>query len=196
MRRSAATVVCVCGADELVQVVARGLGAAANVTAIAGSPDLPATPADLARHTREVAEVYARASAAQSPYALCSADPLVGARDAWRRRFSAGLDDLEETCAATAPLPVELPDYYLLLHRGDPVAADTHDLELEWYAGLLRGLRHSRVVVLPANADPDVVTGRASAALAHLPAGPWWPDLPRLLQAVRLFVPGTMPAGV
>jgi hypothetical protein len=187
MRRGASTVVCVVGDHaDVVRRTARGLGDAANVVHVSGVPDNPSSPADVGAFDREVRAIYAKASAAQSPYAVCEADPLGAVREAWRRRFDRGEDVLEEFAGTVRP-DVELPDYYLLVHPPEP------DLGLEWYAGFLRELRPARVVLVTSDADPATVTGRASRALASLRAGPWWPPVREVVDAARVFVPRVAP---
>lgn len=185
MRAASSTIVCVAGERDAIASVLAKLDGVPNAAVVRGGPPDPATPADIAPFLREVRSLYDQAGARQTPYAVVEADPLAPVRDAWFRRFGPGPDVLEESAGAAAPASIELPDYYLVLH------APAADLELEWYAGLLRDTRPSRVVVVPTDAPPDVVARRAADTLGALPTGPLWPPARELIEAARRFVPAT-----
>lgn len=118
-----------------------------------------------------------------TPYLLHDADPLAWVADAWARRFqeegTAG--DLEvalaETLARWRARSLDLPDFYLLTdpERLSPVMR-------HWFLGLLGSAAPSRVA-----------TGRVGAPaveqLADLHAGPWWPDLDRVLAGIDRVLP-------
>jgi hypothetical protein len=133
--------------------------------------------------------MYDRAASGHAPYVVVDVDPLSPARDAWRRRYEEQTDVFEEFAAAVRLRPVELPDYYLLLAEPRP------SYDLEWYGGLLRELRPSRVLVVPTDADPPEVARRAKEALSQLPAGPWWPSVGEVIDSARHFVPRAPNAG-
>ena len=138
--------------------------------------------ADAAALDRAV-EAWEQARRTSTPYLLHDADPLAAVADAWARRFreqdTAG--DLEVTVAETLARwrarSLDLPDYYLL---SDPEGLDP--ILRHWFLGLLGSAAPTRVV-----------TGRAGAPvvdqLANLHAGPWWPDLDRVLAGLDRVLP-------
>jgi hypothetical protein len=148
---------------------------AANVRVL--RPDTDAAALDRAVMAWEIAR------RTNTPYLLHDADPLAWVADAWARRFqeegTAG--DLEvalaETLARWRARSLDLPDFYLLTdpERLSPVMR-------HWFLGLLGSAAPNRVA-----------TGRAGAPavekLADLHAGPWWPDLDRVLAGIDRVLP-------
>ena len=171
-RRTSTTVVAVVG--DAARAAVERLGVAANVVALVPPVDDP--PFD-----RAVA-AWHDAARAHSPYFVHDADPLAPVADAWVRLYDelGPRGELEvavaETLARWRPGSIELPDYYLALD------ADTWEpTRRHWYLGVLHAAAPARVVP---------VTGTdAEAALAHLGAGRWWPDLDQLLDGVDRVVP-------
>ena len=171
-QRTTTTVVAVVGTDATACV--EQLGRAANVVSVVVDADDP--PLD-----RAVA-AWTQAARGHSPYLVHDADPLAAVADAWVRRFDeeGPRGELEvavaETLARWRVGSIELPDYYLLLDAESWTATRRH-----WYLGVLHAAAPARVVP---------VTGTdAEAALAHLGAGRWWPDLDQLLDGVDRVVP-------
>ncbi len=118
-----------------------------------------------------------------APVTVHDADPLAAVVDAWVARFdgTGAAGDLEVQVGAAVAgwrgRSVELPDYYVLL---DPDAWDR--TRRHWYLGVL-------VAAAPARVVPVRSAEAAGPALANLPAGRWWPELPRLLADVDRRVP-------
>jgi len=187
-RRTSTTVIAVVGDAHLqsrhgagdARAAVERLGSAANVVALVPPVDDP--PLD-----RAVA-AWHDATRAHSPYFVHDADPLAAVADAWVRLYDehGPRGELEvavaETLARWRPGSIELPDYYLALD------ADTWEpTRRHWYLGVLHAAAPARVVP---------VTGTdAEAALGHLGAGRWWPDLDELLDGVDRVVPDQVGAG-
>jgi hypothetical protein len=176
VRKVGTTVVAVVGAARpSVEAVA----AAANVRGALPEADDP--PLD-----RAVA-AWSAARRAHRPYLLHDADPLAAVADAWvdvydRRGVRGDLDvAISSTLARWRAGSLELPDYYLV----DP--EELEPTRRHWYLGFLRDTAPARVVPVPGR--PEAL----AAALAHLRAGRWWPDLDRLLDGVEWVVPDRAP---
>ena len=173
-RRTSTTVIAVVGDGDDVRAAVERLGVAANVVALV-------PPIDDGPLERAVA-AWHDAARAHSPYFVHDADPLAAVADAWVRLYDehGPRGELEvavaETLARWRPGSIELPDYYLALDADTWVPTRRH-----WYLGVLHAAAPARVVP---------VTGiDAEAALAHLGAGRWWPDLDQLLDGVDRVVP-------
>jgi hypothetical protein len=173
VQRSAATVVALVGSGAAGLVP--GLARAGRVRAVVVDPALP--PLERAVAAQE------RASGAGATLAVHDADPLAAVVEAWVRLYDSTGAAGELEVAREAVIgrwrarAVDRPDYYLLL---DPDAWDR--TRRHWYLGVLSAAAPSRV--LPLRAADEV-----SAALRRLPAGRWWPPLPRLLDAIERQVP-------
>jgi hypothetical protein len=166
-RRLATTTVCVVGertADALDH-----LDPAANVRVHrAEADDLLDGAVDAAR----------AASGTQLPFFAFDADPLGLVATAWARRFDvdspAPPGELEvavaETLARWRAGSLDLPDFYLLTE-----AESLPRLHRDWYLGVLGAAAPQRMVL---------AGGSLSSTLRRLPAGPWWPELDRLLDGV------------
>jgi hypothetical protein len=157
MQRISTTVIGLVG--ERARPTAEGLERASNIRV--ELPDPAAPPLD-----RAVA-AWQAATGAHLPYLVHDADPLALVADAWVRRFDeqGPAGELEvavrETLARWRARVIDLPDYYILLHRAAP----------------------SRV--LPTEAASDQV----QSSIAKLSSGRWWPELDRLLAGVDRVVP-------
>ena len=173
-RRTSTTVVAVVGDPETTHACVERLGYAANVVGLVVPPDDP--PLD-----RAVA-AWNDATRAHAPYFVHDADPLAAVADAWVRLYDehGPRGELEvavsETLARWRPGSIELPDYYLVLDAETWAPTRRH-----WYLGVLHTAAPARVV--------PVAAGDAEAALAHLGAGRWWPDLDELLDGIDRVVP-------
>ena len=172
-RRTSTTVVAVVG-DGARACVAR-LARGANVVSAVPDPNDP--PLD-----RAVA-AWSEATRVHSPYFVHDADPLDATADAWVRRFESEgpVGELEvvvqDTLARWRAGSVELPDYYLVLDAESWGPTRRH-----WYLGVLHKAAPARVV-------PVAKADAAEAALPHLGAGRWWPDLDQLLADIDRVVP-------
>ena len=129
------------------------------------------------------ARVWEQARRTNVPYLVHDADPLEWVAGAWARRFDAGgaVGELEvavsETVARWRARSLDLPDYYLVV---DPEALPS--TRRHWYLGVLGSAAPCRVVTTRGT-EPLV------DHLAELRAGPWWPDLDRLLDGIERVVP-------
>jgi hypothetical protein len=172
VERISATVVALIGADEeAVATLAGKANVALHDTGPSGTPIEQAAAAwEAARH-------------AHTPYFVHGADPLAWVGQAWAARFegTGQVGDLEvavhETLGRWKAGAVGLPDYYVLCSPEDWAPAQRH-----WYLGFLGAACPLRVVVAGGHADLATV-------LMELPAGPWWPDMDRLLARVEHIVP-------
>lgn len=144
-----------------------------------------------------------------SPYVLVPADPLAGVAAEWAAMWDLtagpGHATAFEARAAEAvaawPGRFELPDYYLVLAPGAPVApAGAGDAQnagrdgTGLYLGPLRAARPRRVeaVVTTADDEPAEDAERVLQALRALRHGPWWPPLDELLGRARHFFAGRL----
>jgi hypothetical protein len=179
-RRTSTTVVAVVG-DDARACVAR-LDRGANVATMIPEPDASALD--------RAVDAWNAATRMHTPYFVHDADPLAAAAAAWVRRFDerGPVGELEvavaDTLARWRAGSIELPDYYLVLGAEAWTPTRRH-----WYLGVLHGAGPARVVPV-GNAD------EAGAALAHLSAGRWWPDVDELLTGVEHVVPDQLVTGV
>lgn len=129
------------------------------------------------------AAAQAQLSGAGSTIGVHDADPLAAVSAAWARLFDGEGAAGELEIAVGAALgrwrarQVELPDFYLVV---DPEAWDV--TRRHFYLGVLAAAAPSRVV-------PVRTVEEVPAALRRLPAGRWWPELPRLLEGLDRQVP-------
>lgn len=173
MQRISATVVALVGAGA--QRWAREAGASANVLAV--------VPDDGDALDRALA-AWAVAAGSARTYVVHDADPLAGVAHHWVALYDGtGMRGELETAVSEVTArwrgrSVELPDYYLVLDAEDMPATRRH-----WFLGVLRDAAPSRVVPVRSSA------AAVDRALAHLPAGRWWPDLPELLTGIDRVAP-------
>jgi hypothetical protein len=178
-QRTSTTVVAVVGDDARSCVEA--LGRTTNVTPFGTDPEAPVLDRAVAAWTA--------ATRVHAPYFVHDADPLLAVADAWVRRFDeeGPVGELEvavtETLARWRVGSIELPDYYLLLDAEAWGVTRRH-----WYLGVLHAAAPARVLPVP-NVDA------AAGTLAHLAAGPWWPDLDDLLAGIDHVVPDRVGVG-
>lgn len=178
-RRLATTTVCVVG-EGAADVLDR-LDPAPNVRVVraAGRPGDRDPSAAAPGDPLDAAVDAARAAAGtQLPFFAFDADPLALVGAAWSRRFD--LDSpgpagelevaVSETLARWRTGSLDLPDFYLLTD-----VEVMPPLRRHWYLGVLGATAPQRIVL---------AGGPLSTTLRRLPAGPWWPDLDRLLEGV------------
>lgn len=181
MKRLATTVVAVVGDDA--EACLRALADAANVATVAvptePPPDDPWTRAQ---------EAWRRTVRSKARFTVHAVDPLAEVGEAW----AAGFDSAAAPTGARGRLEVAvagtlarwradtigLPDYYLVLSPDDLPVERRH-----WYLGVLHRAAPHRVV--PVAAEREAVL----AAIARLPAGRWWPELPQLLSGLDHELP-------
>ena len=181
MKRLATTVVAVVG--EEADACLRALADAANVAVVA----VPAEPPPDDPWTR-AQEAWRRTVRSKARFTVHAVDPLAEVGDAW----AAGFDSAAAPTGARGRLEVAvagtlarwradtigLPDYYLVLSPDDLPAERRH-----WYLGVLHRAAPHRVVPVPAEREAVL------AAIARLPAGRWWPELPQLLSGLDHELP-------
>ena len=181
MKRLATTVVAVVGDDA--EACLRALSDAANVATVA----VPAEPPHDDPWTR-AQEAWRRTVRSKARFTVHTVDPLAEVGDAW----AAGFDSAAATAGPRGRLEVAvagtlarwradtigLPDYYLVLAPDDLPVERRH-----WYLGVLHRAAPHRVV--PVAAEREAVL----AAIARLPAGRWWPELPELLAGLDHELP-------
>ena len=186
MQRLSTTVVALVGPDPSgtgtsTEALVESVGAAANVRGVV--PD-DAPPLDRA------VRAWTEARRSRRTYVLHDADPLAAVVDAWVERYdAAGPPGRLETSVADVlarwrAQSLELPDFYLVVG-----AADFPRTRRHWYLGFLRAHAPQRVVLV----DPSAEAVRGQ--LPRLPAGRWWPELPRLLDGVDRVVPDSVGVG-
>jgi hypothetical protein len=172
-RRTSTTVVAVVGEDA--RACVERLDRWGNVATLIPEPDEPALD--------RAVVAWNAATRIHTPYFVHDADPLAGTAAAWVRRFDeqGPVGELEVAVADTVARwragSIELPDYYLVLDAETWSPTRRH-----WYLGVLHAAGPARVVPV---ADAD----DAGAALAHLSAGRWWPDVDELLTGIEHVVP-------
>ncbi|MDH4075440.1 MAG: hypothetical protein OEY41_08110 [Acidimicrobiia bacterium] len=185
MKRLATTVVAVVG-DEA-EACLRALAGAANVATVA----VPAEPPPDDPWTR-AQEAWRRTVRSKARFTVHAVDPLAEVGDAWAAGFdlvapgaagsSGARGRLEVAVAGTLARwradTIGLPDYYLVLAPDDLPSDLRH-----WYLGVLHRAAPHRVV--PVAAEREAVL----AAIARLPAGRWWPELPELLSGLDHELP-------
>ena len=173
MQRVSTTVVALVGAGASRH--AREVGEASNVLAVVPDAEGPLDRAMAA---------WARAAATSRTYLVHDADPLHAVLTDWAALYDGdghrgALEmSVADTVARWRARSLELPDYYLVLDPATLPATVRH-----WYLGVLRDAAPARVVPV------DPVAGAVERALTRLPAGRWWPDLPRLLDGIDRVVP-------
>jgi len=178
MQRVSTTVVALVGSDASRH--AREVGQAANVLAVVPDGERP-----LERAT----DAWARAAATSRTYLVHDADPLLAVATDWVALYDGEgrRGDLETSVADTVARwrarSLELPDYYLVLDAGALPVTVRH-----WYLGVLRGAAPARVMPV------DPTAAAVEKALTRLPAGRWWPDLPRLLDGIDRVAPDAVAA--
>lgn len=183
MRRGSSTVVSVVGAVR--EETLRRLARSPNVALL--HPEGEGLDAAV--------DALSRAGGMAAPFVVVGADPLAEAAAEWSRMWdlARGPGEFEVRAglaiAAWRAERFELPDYYLVLtsERADATGAHPHD----FYLGVLRTQRPSRVVAVPIGADADEASALLDA-LTSLPQGPWWPSLEGLIASARSFFPGAL----
>jgi hypothetical protein len=172
MQRVSTTVVCVVGGDGS---AIDSLRHKANIVVYQPDTSAPAMARAL--------DAWELARRSHTAYFVHDADPLVPVADAWGGYFggSSPVGELEvavkETLARWRAGALELPDYYLVFSADEWSPHRRH-----WYLGLLAGTATSRVATV--DREPDL-----AHKLAGLPAGPWWPELDRLLPGIERLPP-------
>jgi hypothetical protein len=172
MQRSSSTVVALVGpgAGDAVPALAR-----VGVRSVVTDPALP--PLERAAAAQQ------GSAAAGAAVAVHDADPLAAVVDAWVHLFdgtgAVGEVEVQRSAAVARwrASTIELPDYYLLLDADAWEPTRRH-----WFLGVLFAAATPRVVPVRGRAD-------IPAALRHLPAGPWWPPMDRLLDGIEHRVP-------
>lgn len=187
MKRLATTVVAVVGNEA--EACLRALADAANVATVLPAADARDPDDSWAR----AQEVWRRTVRSKARFTLHAADPLAEVGDAWAAEFerpeaaaasggAGARGRLEVAVAGTVARwradTLGLPDYYLVLAPEDLPVDRRH-----WYLGVLHRAAPHRVVPVPAEREAVL------AAIAHLPAGRWWPELPELLSGLDHELP-------
>ncbi len=173
MQRISTTVVALAGVDAARR--AREAGTFGNVLAVVPEEHDPVERAVTA---------WAGAASSSRTYVVHDADPLAAVARSWVALYDGtGLRGELETAVAAVTArwrsrSVELPDYYLVLDAEHLPATVRH-----WFLGVLRDAAPARVVPV----QPS--TAAVGRALARLPAGRWWPDLPDLLEGIDAVAP-------
>ncbi len=187
MRRGSSTIVSLVGAAS--RELLLSLRTVANVTGV---------PTD-AVGLEGAIDAFARAERASSPYVVVAADPLAELASDWEAMWSGVKDAAAVEVAAGRALAewrhrrFELPDYYLVLTDASP--EPECKAPADFHLGFLKSQRSARVIgVVPAGEVPATFH-RVLVALSHLPQGPWWPSLERLVESSRTFFPGRLTAG-
>ncbi|HEX2047531.1 MAG TPA: hypothetical protein VHF27_07190 [Acidimicrobiales bacterium] len=138
---------------------------------------------DAAPPVERAAKAWEQARRTNVPYLLHDADPLAWVADAWARFFDGegAVGDVEvavsETLARWRAHSLDLPDYYLVVDPEELAPTRRH-----WFLGVLGSAAPLRVVT--SHPSQPLVD-----RLAELRAGPWWPDLDRLLAGIECVVP-------
>ncbi|HEX2258781.1 MAG TPA: hypothetical protein VHJ40_03465 [Actinomycetota bacterium] len=190
MRRGSSTVVALVG--DFGAELLRHLNKPSNVTVL--EPSGPGLEASF--------EAFVQAGRRLAPYAVVAADPLGELAAEWRRMWTVGSSGNEfeeragEAIAAWRKGRLEMPDYYLVIVDEpataiQPVSPEPH--EYDFHLGVLRSQRPSRVAEVVA-AEAAETAARTLHALAHLPQGPWWPSVDRLVDVIRSYFPGRLTA--
>ena len=182
MRRLSTTVLTVVGPEA--EACVRWFADAANVTSVATphgvSDDIgPNGGAGL----DVAAEVWRRVVRSNGRYTMHAADPLGEVAMAWSAAFDGSpRGTLETVVERVIGLwrrdGIGLPDYYLVLEPNELPEADK-----SWYLGVLHEACAHRVIPVAAE------SAALADAIARLPAGRWWPDLPDLLGNLERTLP-------
>lgn len=135
-------------------------------------------PSDPVAAVEHLAAVWRRAARHGSVYTLVDADPFGPLVEAWADRLRGGEDHLELVIGLSSRLVV--PDYYLV----SPELPQPH---IHWYAGHLRSLAASRVLLVEPTRFLDV--------LGELPYGRGLEDAATLAASARGYVPVAEAAG-
>lgn len=171
--RPTSTVVVIAGGTEgAAEHVVERLGSLANVDVVRSAAD---------------------AIGSHAVYVVHDDDPLADVADTWARFFDGeepvgGLEvAVEQALVRLRGGGVTLPDYYVVLDP-DALAPTIR----QWWFGVLADAAPGRVIPVA----PELTA--VGTALAHLPAGRWWPDPPEeWLRGLPRAVPdlvGALPA--